>query len=145
MKHDKYKEGRLAQINDRRTIILSWFAVFHQLAKSGTLDLVRHPPHSEANVGDIHANARFFGYPEFLPNITATSSPLLPLPGHREKGRRKGLAGRFTTLAAALGINLWVVLKQEKLRGQVVITDSARQRLSESNKSDIIATSFAFI
>ena len=61
MKHDKYKEGRLAQINDRRTIILSWFAVFHQLAKSGTLDLVRHPPHSEANVGDMHANARFFG------------------------------------------------------------------------------------
>ena len=67
MKHDKYKEGRLAQINDRRTIILSWFAVFHQLAKSGTLDLVRHPPHSEANVGDMHANARFLGYPEFLP------------------------------------------------------------------------------
>ena len=87
----------------------------------------------------------FLGYPEFLPNITATSSLLLPLPGHREKGRRKGLAGRFTTLAAALGINLWVVLKQEKLRGQVVMTDSARQRLSESNKSDIIATSFAFI
>ena len=87
----------------------------------------------------------FLGYPEFLPNITATSSPLLPLPGHREKGRRKGLAGRFATLVAALGINLWVVLKQEKLRGQVVMTDSARQRLSESNKSDIIATSFAFI
>ena len=76
MKHDKYKEGRLAQINDRRTIILSWFAVFHQLAKSGTLDLVRHPPHSEANVGDIHANARFFG----LSRIPSPTSPLLRPP-----------------------------------------------------------------
>ena len=33
MKHEKYKEGRLAQISDRRTITLNWFAVFHQLAK----------------------------------------------------------------------------------------------------------------
>ena len=44
-----------------------------------------------------------------------------------------------------LRINLWVVLKQEKLRGQVVMTDAAHQRLSESNKIDIIATSFVFI
>ena len=33
MKHDKYMEERVAQISDRRTITLNWFAVFHQLAK----------------------------------------------------------------------------------------------------------------
>ena len=33
MDHDKYQEERVVQINDRRTIILSWFAVFHPLAK----------------------------------------------------------------------------------------------------------------
>ena len=59
MKHDYYKEGRLAQLSDRRTITLNWFAVFHQLAKVRTLDLVRHLSHSEPNVGDMHANARF--------------------------------------------------------------------------------------
>ena len=33
--HDKYKEGRLAQISNSRTITMTWFAVFHQLAKVG--------------------------------------------------------------------------------------------------------------
>ena len=75
MKHDKYKEGRLAQINDRRTIILSWFAVFHQLAKSGTLDLVRHPPHSEANVRYTCERKVFWVIPNSFP-----TSPLLRPP-----------------------------------------------------------------
>ena len=95
MKHDKYKEGRLAQLSNRRTITLNGSPSSTNWRKSGTLDLVRHPPHNEANVGDLHANARFLGYPEFLPNITATSS--LPLSGHREKREGEGLAGRFTT------------------------------------------------
>ena len=75
MKHDKYKEGSLAQLSNRRTITLNGSPSFTNWRKSRTLDLVRHPPHNEANVGDMHANASFWVIPNSFPNITATSSP----------------------------------------------------------------------
>ena len=82
MKHDKYKEGRLAQLSDRHTITLNWFAVSHQLAKVG--DSWPRPPHSETNVGDMHANARFFGLSRISSQHHRYVVPLPP--GHRKKG-----------------------------------------------------------
>ena len=77
MKHDKYTEGKLAQISDRSTITLNWFAVFHTGESPGLLTssairlIVRR-------MWEICMRTQgFLGYPEFLPTITATSSPPL--------------------------------------------------------------------